>query len=56
MLPVKRSVFGDLILSCALFSRRSDNYPYAALSYLRTTNIRVQENGKAIVNKKEGEI
>jgi len=35
---------------------RADNYPYAALSYLRTINIQVQENGKAILNKKEGEI
>ena len=56
IMPAKMSVFEDLTLSCALFFRRADNYPHAALSYSRTTKIQVQETDKAIVNKKEGEI
>jgi len=49
-------MFEDLILSCALFSRRSEMHLHAALSYSHATNIQVQENGKIILNKKEGEI
>ena len=56
MMPAIRSVCEDLIMSCALFSCRSDNYLHAALSYSHATNIQVQENGKIILNKKEGEI